>query len=167
MDPPPRHLALPVISRVKVIANLNIAERRLPQDGRILRVVNGNPIHLRVSTLPTAFGESVVLRVLDRSSANLELENLGMPDDIYDYILEVIEKPNGIFIAHPDPPAPEDDHAYFCPRKINTIHSKLLSAEDPVEYEIDGIIQVPVNEAIGLSFPAYCVPFFAKIRTAF
>jgi len=152
MDPPPRKLALPVISRVKVIANLNIAERRLPQDGRILRVVNGNPIDLRVSTLPTAFGESVVLRVLDRSSANLELENLGMPDDIYDYILEVIEKPNGIFIVTGPTGSGKTTTLYSCLRKINTIDSKLLSAEDPVEYEIDGIIQVPVNEAIGLSF---------------
>src|SRR6476660_4414815 len=152
MDPPPRHLALPVISRVKVIANLNIAERRLPQDGRILRVVNGKPIDLRVSTLPTAFGESVVLRVLDRSSANLDLENLGMPDYIYDYILEVIEKPNGIFIVTGPTGSGKTTTLYSCLRKINTIDSKLLSAEDPVEYEIDGIIQVPVNEAIGLSF---------------
>ena len=152
MDPPPRHLALPVISRVKVIANLNIAERRLPQDGRILRVVNGNPIDLRVSTLPTAFGESVVLRVLDRSSANLDLENLGMPDYIYDYILEVIEKPNGIFIVTGPTGSGKTTTLYSCLRKINTIDSKLLSAEDPVEYEIDGIIQVPVNEGIGLTF---------------
>jgi type IV pilus assembly protein PilB len=151
MDPPPRHLALPVISRVKVIANLNIAERRLPQDGRILRV-NGNPIDLRVSTLPTAFGESVVLRVLDRSSANLELENLGMPDYIYDYILEVIEKPNGIFIVTGPTGSGKTTTLYSCLRKINTIDSKLLTAEDPVEYEIDGIIQVPVNEGIGLTF---------------
>ena len=152
MDPPPRHLALPVISRVKVIANLNIAERRLPQDGRILRVVNGNPIDLRVSTLPTAFGESVVLRVLDRSSANLDLENLGMPDYIYDYILEVIEKPNGIFIVTGPTGSGKTTTLYSCLRKINTIDSKLLTAEDPVEYEIDGIIQVPVNEGIGLTF---------------
>ena len=133
MDPPPRHLALPVISRVKVIANLNIAERRLPQDGRILRVVNGKPIDLRVSTLPTAFGESVVLRVLDRSSANLDLENLGMPDYIYDYILEVIEKPNGIFIVTGPTGSGKTTTLYSCLRKINTIESKLLTAEDPVE----------------------------------
>ncbi|MGA7904841.1 MAG: GspE/PulE family protein [Terrimicrobiaceae bacterium] len=152
MDPPPRHLALPIISRVKVIANLNIAERRLPQDGRILRVVNGNPIDLRVSTLPTAFGESVVLRVLDRSSANLDLENLGMPEYIYDYILEVIEKPNGIFIVTGPTGSGKTTTLYACLRKINTLESKLLTAEDPVEYEIDGIIQVPVNEGIGLTF---------------
>jgi len=152
MDPPPQHLALPVISRVKVMSNLNIAERRLPQDGRIQRVINGRQVDLRVSTLPTTFGESVVLRVLDRSSVNLELETLGMPDDIYNFILEVIQKPNGIFIVTGPTGSGKTTTLYSCLRKINTIDAKLLTAEDPVEYEIDGIIQVPVNDAIGLSF---------------
>lgn len=152
MDPPPKHLALPVISRVKVMSNLNIAERRLPQDGRIQRVVNGKQIDLRVSTLPTAFGESVVLRVLDRSSVNLDLETLGMPPNIYDYILEIIEKPNGIFIVTGPTGSGKTTTLYSCLRKINTIDSKLLTAEDPVEYEIDGIIQVPINDAVGMTF---------------
>ena len=152
MDPPPFRLALPVISRVKVMANLNIAERRLPQDGRIQREINGRQVDLRVSTLPTAFGESVVLRVLDRSSVNLELETLGMPDDIMAYILEVIERPNGIFIVTGPTGSGKTTTLYSCLRKINTIDSKLLTAEDPVEYEIDGIIQVPINDSIGLSF---------------
>ena len=152
MDPPPFRLALPVISRVKVMANLNIAERRLPQDGRIQREIYGRQVDLRVSTLPTAFGESVVLRVLDRSSVNLELETLGMPDDIMAYILEVIERPNGIFIVTGPTGSGKTTTLYSCLRKINTIDSKLLTAEDPVEYEIDGIIQVPINDAIGLSF---------------
>lgn len=152
MDPPPRHLALPVISRVKVMSNLNIAERRLPQDGRIQRIVNGKQVDLRVSTLPTAFGESVVLRVLDRSSVNLELESLGTPEYIYNYILEVIEKPNGIFIVTGPTGSGKTTTLYSCLRKINTIDTKLLTAEDPVEYEIDGIIQVPINDAIGLTF---------------
>lgn len=152
MDPPPKHLALPVISRVKVMSNLNIAERRLPQDGRIQRVINGHPIDLRVSTLPTAFGESVVLRVLDRSVVNLELETLGMPDDIYGFICELIERPNGIFIVTGPTGSGKTTTLYSCLRKINTIDSKLLTAEDPVEYEIDGIIQTAVNENIGLSF---------------
>ncbi|MFZ9920798.1 MAG: GspE/PulE family protein, partial [Terrimicrobiaceae bacterium] len=143
MDPPPFRLALPVISRVKVMSNLNIAERRLPQDGRIEREINGRQVDLRVSTLPTAFGESVVLRVLDRSSVNLELETLGMPDDIMAYILQVIEKPNGIFIVTGPTGSGKTTTLYSCLRKINTIDSKLLTAEDPVEYEIDGIIQVP------------------------
>jgi len=152
MDPPPRHLALPVISRVKVMANLNIAERRLPQDGRIQRTVGGTQIDMRVSTLPTAFGESVVLRVLDRSNVNLELESLGMPEYIHEYILDVIEKPNGIFIVTGPTGSGKTTTLYSCLRKINTIDTKLLTAEDPVEYEIDGIIQVAINENIGLTF---------------
>ena len=152
MDPPPHRLALPVISRVKVMSNLNIAERRLPQDGRIQRMINGKQVDLRVSTLPTAFGESVVLRVLDRSNVNLELETLGMPDEIMDYIEEVIERPNGIFIVNGPTGSGKTTTLYSCLRKINTIDSKLLTAEDPVEYEIDGIIQVPINDSIGLTF---------------
>ncbi|TSA31972.1 MAG: type II/IV secretion system protein [Verrucomicrobiaceae bacterium] len=152
MDPPPLHLALPVISRVKVMSNLNIAERRLPQDGRIQRTIGGRQVDLRVSTLPTTFGESVVLRVLDRSSVNLDLETLGMPDDIYNHILQVIEKPNGIFIVTGPTGSGKTTTLYSCLRKINTIDSKLLTAEDPVEYEIDGIIQVPINDGIGLTF---------------
>jgi type IV pilus assembly protein PilB len=152
MDPPPFRLALPVISRVKVMSNLNIAERRLPQDGRIQRTINGRQVDLRVSTLPTAFGESVVLRVLDRSSVTLDLETLGMPAETMAYILEVIEKPNGIFIVTGPTGSGKTTTLYSCLRKINTIDSKLLTAEDPVEYEIDGIIQVPINDSIGLTF---------------
>ncbi|MFY8215755.1 MAG: GspE/PulE family protein, partial [Chthoniobacterales bacterium] len=112
----------------------------------------GKQVDLRVSTLPTQFGESVVLRVLDRSSVNLELETLGMPDYIFNYILETIEKPNGIFIVTGPTGSGKTTTLYSCLRKINTIDSKLLTAEDPVEYEIEGIIQVPVNEGIGLTF---------------
>jgi len=152
MAPPPRHLALPVISRVKVMANLNIAERRLPQDGRIQKTIAGRPVDLRVSTLPTQYGESVVLRVLDRSTVNLNIEALGMPDYIYNYILRTIEKPNGIFIVTGPTGSGKTTTLYACLNKINTIDSKLLTAEDPVEYDIEGIIQVPINEGIGLNF---------------
>jgi type IV pilus assembly protein PilB len=152
MAPPPRHLALPVISRVKVMANMNIAERRLPQDGRIQKNIAGRPVDLRVSTLPTAFGESVVLRVLDRSTVNLDLEMLGMPDYIRDYIIDVINRPNGIFITTGPTGSGKTTTLYSCLRKINTIDSKLLTAEEPVEYDLEGIVQVPVNEAIGLTF---------------
>jgi len=152
MDPPPRHLALPVISRVKVMSNLNIAERRLPQDGRIQRVIGGKQVDLRVSTLPTQFGESVVLRVLDRSSVNLDLNTLGMPKYIYDHILETIEKPNGIFIVTGPTGSGKTTTLYACLRVINTIDTKILTAEDPVEYEVEGIIQVPIHEGIGLNF---------------
>ena len=152
MSPPPRHLALPVISRVKVMANMNIAERRLPQDGRIQKNIAGRHVDLRVSTLPTQFGESVVLRVLDRSTVNLDLEMLGMPEYVHNYILEIINCPNGIFIATGPTGSGKTTTLYSCLRKINTIDSKLLTAEDPVEYDLEGIVQVPVNEAIGLTF---------------
>ena len=152
MSPPPRHLALPVISRVKVMANMNIAERRLPQDGRIQKNIAGRIVDLRVSTLPTQFGESLVLRVLDRTTVNLDLEALGMPDYIHDFLLEVIHRPNGIFIATGPTGSGKTTTLYSCLRKINTIDSKLLTAEEPVEYDLEGIVQVPVNEAIGLTF---------------
>ena len=152
MSPPPRHLALPVISRVKVMANMNIAERRLPQDGRIQKNIAGRNVDLRVSTLPTQFGESVVLRVLDRTTVNLDLEMLGMPDYIHAYILEVIQRPNGIFIVTGPTGSGKTTTLYSCLRKINTIDSKLLTAEEPVEYDLEGVVQVPVNENIGLTF---------------
>ena len=152
MEPPPRHLALPVISRIKVLANLNIAERRIPQDGRIQRQIGDKTVDLRVSTLPTQFGESVVLRVLDRSAVKLDLETLQMPEEIYNYILGVIEKPNGIFIVTGPTGSGKTTTLYACLNKINTVDSKLLTAEDPVEYEIDGIMQVPINDAIGMTF---------------
>src|SRR4051812_4662627 len=152
MSPPPRHLALPVISRVKVMASMNIAERRLPQDGRIQKHIAGRNVDLRVSTLPTQFGESLVLRVLDRSIVNLDLEALGMPDYIYNFLLEMIERPNGIFIATGPTGSGKTTTLYSCLRKINTIDSKLITAEEPVEYDLEGIVQVPVNEAIGLTF---------------
>src|SRR5437588_7915600 len=152
MAPPPRHLALPVTSRVKVMANMNIAERRLPQDGRIQKNIAGRSIDLRVSTLPTQFGESLVLRVLDRTTVNLDLEALGLPDYIHAYIIEIINRPNGIFIVTGPTGSGKTTTLYSCLRKINTIDSKLLTAEEPVEYDLEGIVQVPVNEAIGLTF---------------
>src|SRR6266545_3761157 len=152
MSPPPRHLALPVISRLKVMANMNIAERRLPQDGRIQKHIAGRNVDLRVSTLPTQFGESLVLRVLDRSIVNLELEALAMPDYIYNFLLQIIERPNGIFIATGPTGSGKTTTLYSCLRKVNTIDSKLLTAEDPVEFDIEGIMQVAVNEAVGMTF---------------
>ncbi|MFH0879616.1 MAG: ATPase, T2SS/T4P/T4SS family, partial [Lentisphaerota bacterium] len=152
MAPPPKHLALPVTSRLKVISGLNIAERRLPQDGRIQLTVAGRPIDFRVSTLPTQFGESVVLRVLDRSIVSLELENLGMPDDVYQNFIEDIDKPNGIVIVTGPTGSGKTTTLYSALRRINTIESKLLTAEEPVEYDIEGIIQIPIHEAIGLTF---------------
>ena len=150
--PPPARLSATIISRIKVMANLNIAERRLPQDGRIMKTIAGRGVDMRVSTLPTIHGESVVLRVLDRQSANLDISNLGMPKFIYDYITAVIEKPNGIFIVTGPTGSGKTTTLYACLKRINTIDAKLLTVEDPVEYDIDGIIQVPTNEAIGVTF---------------
>lgn len=152
MAPPPVHLANSVISRIKVMSNMNIAERRVPQDGRIMTVVGGKPVDMRVNSLPTQHGESVVLRVLDRSSVNLELEHLGMSPYLFDYITDTINKPNGIFIVTGPTGAGKTTTLYACLRRINTIDTKVITAEDPVEYELDGIMQVPINEAVGLTF---------------
>ncbi|MEM7602361.1 MAG: GspE/PulE family protein, partial [Verrucomicrobiota bacterium] len=152
MAPPPQHLQLSITSRIKVMSNLNIAERRLPQDGRIMKTIAGQGVDMRVSTLPTQYGESVVLRVLDRSSVNLDLENLNLPGYVSEFIQETIAKPNGIFICTGPTGAGKTTTLYACLRKINTLDTKILTAEDPVEYDVDGIIQVPVQDGIGLSF---------------
>jgi type IV pilus assembly protein PilB len=152
MAPPPKHLALPVASRIKVMANLNISEKRMPQDGRINVTVGGKQVDLRVSTLPTAFGESIVLRVLDRSSVNLELESLGFPKYVHDFVSEVIQRPNGIFVVTGPTGCGKTTTLYSCLRRVNTIDSKLLTAEDPVEFDIEGIMQVAVNDAVGMTF---------------
>ncbi len=152
MAPPPKHLSLPVISRLKVMANLNISEKRLPQDGRINLNLAGKQVDLRMSTLPTAFGESVVLRVLDRSSTSLEVESLGFPKYVYDFVTEVIQRPNGIFVVTGPTGCGKTTTLYSCLRRVNVIDSKLLTAEDPVEFDIEGIMQVAVNEAAGMTF---------------
>lgn len=152
MSPPPRSLALPVTSRLKVMANLNISERRLPQDGRISINLGGRQVDLRISTLPTQFGESVVLRVLDRSTMKLELESLGFPKVVFDYTIDAIQQPNGIFIVTGPTGCGKTTTLYSALRRINTIDSKLLTAEDPVEFDIEGIMQVAINEAVGMTF---------------
>ena len=153
MTPPPKRLALAIISRIKVMSGLNIAERRVPQDGRISLTVAGHQVDLRVSCLPTAHGESVVLRVLDRSVVSLDIENVGLPEDIYENVTMDIEKPNGILIVTGPTGSGKTTTLYSCLRKINNIESKLLTAEEPVEYDIDGIIQVQINPTSGNTFP--------------
>ncbi|WP_043588845.1 type II secretion system ATPase GspE [Geminisphaera colitermitum] len=154
MSPPPKHLATAITSRIKVLSNLNIAERRIPQDGRIKLTITGKPVDLRVSTLPTQFGESVVLRVLDQSAVQLEIGQLGMPEDVFEGIQEIVRRPNGIFIVTGPTGSGKTTTLYSALRIINTVDLKLLTAEDPVEYEIEGIMQVPVNHAVGLTFAA-------------
>jgi type IV pilus assembly protein PilB len=152
MSPPPRNLALPIISRLKVLANLNIAERRRSQDGRIRLNPGGRAVDLRVSTLPTQFGESVVLRVLDQASVRLELRQLGLPALIQMGVEEIIRRPNGIFVVTGPTGSGKTTTLYSCLNALNTVDAKLLTVEDPVEYEIDGVMQVPVNLAAGLTF---------------
>lgn len=152
MSPPPKSLALPVISRIKVIADLNIAEHRIPQDGRIKLTIEGRAVDLRVSTLPTQFGESVVLRVLDKSAVNLDLDNLGLPENVKTGIRDAVRRPNGIFIVTGPTGSGKTTTLYSALREVNEVETKLLTAEDPVEYELEGIMQVPVNHQVGLDF---------------
>lgn len=152
MAPPPRNLAVPVTSRVKVLSNMNISETRIPQDGRIKMTIAGRPVDLRVSTLPTQFGESVVLRVLDKSVVNLDLEALSLPDDILKTIRSLVDRPNGIFIVTGPTGSGKTTTLYSALREVNDVETKILTAEDPVEYEIDGIMQVAVNHQVGLDF---------------
>ena len=152
MSPPPKSLALPVISRIKVIADLNIAEHRIPQDGRIKMTIEGGAVDLRVSTLPTQFGESVVLRVLDKSAVNLDLDNLGLPENVKTGIRDAVRRPNGIFIVTGPTGSGKTTTLYSALKEVNNMDTKLLTAEDPVEYELEGIMQVPVNHQVGLDF---------------
>ncbi len=153
MAPPPVHLANSVISRVKVMAGMNIAERRVPQDGRIVMKVGDAGVDMRVNSLPTQYGESVVMRVLDRNSVSLNLDNLNLSPQLHEYIIDTVNKPNGIFVVTGPTGSGKTTTLYAALREVNTEDSKLLTAEDPVEYDIDGIVQVPINEAIGVTFP--------------
>ncbi|MFP4069597.1 MAG: GspE/PulE family protein [Opitutales bacterium] len=152
MAPPPRNLAVPVTSRIKVLSSMNISETRVPQDGRIKMTIAGRPVDLRVSTLPTQFGESVVLRVLDKSVVNLDLDALTMPEDILTTIRELVDRPNGIFIVTGPTGSGKTTTLYSALREVNKVDTKILTAEDPVEYEIDGIMQVAMNRQVGMDF---------------
>ncbi len=152
MKAPDVKMAPAIISRIKILANLNIAERRIPQDGRIALTVAGRPVDLRVSCLPTAHGESVVMRILDQTTTSLDLENVGFPEDVYEQITMDIEKPNGIFIVTGPTGSGKTTTLYSVLRRINTIDSKLLTAEEPVEYNVDGIVQVPIDAHAGNTF---------------
>ncbi len=156
MVPPPRHLAFAITTRIKVMADLNIAERRLPQDGRIRLTVGGHPVDLRVSVLPTMFGESVVMRILDRSVVMLDLDAVGLPDGILTSFREVIRKPNGIVLVTGPTGSGKTTTLYGALNELNVIEDKLITTEDPVEYDIDGIVQMPIDAAIGNTF-AQCL----------
>ncbi len=152
MVPPPRHLSFAITTRIKVMANLDIAERRMPQDGRIELNVGGHPVDLRVSVLPTMFGESIVMRVLDRSVISLDLEKTGMDADVLRQFRVVINKPNGIILVTGPTGSGKTTTLYSALSELNHISDKIITTEDPVEYDLDGIIQVPIDASIGNSF---------------
>ncbi|QDT06028.1 Type II/IV secretion system protein [Rubripirellula lacrimiformis] len=152
MVPPPRHLAFAITTRIKVMADLDIAERRMPQDGRIELMVGGHPVDLRVSVLPTIFGESVVMRVLDRSVVNLSLENVGMDEDMMSRFRAAIDRPNGIVLVTGPTGSGKTTTLYSSLSELNSIEDKLITTEDPVEYDIDGIIQIPIDSDVGVTF---------------
>jgi type IV pilus assembly protein PilB len=156
MVPPPRHLAFAITTRIKVMADLDIAERRLPQDGRIRLTVGGHPVDLRVSVLPTMFGESVVMRILDRSVVMLDLDALGFPQGILHSFRDVIHQPNGIVLVTGPTGCGKTTTLYGALNELNSIEDKLITTEDPVEYDIDGIVQIPVDPVIGNTF-AQCL----------
>jgi len=159
MKAPDVKMAPAIISRIKILSNLNISERRVPQDGRIALTVAGKPVDLRVSCLPTAHGESVVMRILDQSATSLDLENVGLPEDVYEQITMDVEKPNGIFIVTGPTGSGKTTTLYSILRRINQVDTKLLTAEEPVEYNVDGIVQVPIDPKAGNTF--------AKVLRAF
>ena len=152
--PPDKRLATPIVSRVKVLAKLDIAERRLPQDGRIEMTLPGmsTPIDLRVSVLPTMFGESVVMRVLDRSNVQLSLDRIGLRDDDLERVRGLINKPNGIVVVTGPTGSGKTTSLYAALNELNEPDRKILTAEDPVEYDIDGLIQCQVNVDQELTF---------------
>jgi type IV pilus assembly protein PilB len=152
VDPPPAHLATAIVSRIKVLANLDISETRLPQDGRIELVVDGNPIDFRVSTVPTQGGESVVLRVLDRQSLRLDLSKLGLLSDEEAQLREFISRPHGIVLVTGPTGSGKTTTLYSLLQQVNTEDRKILTVEDPVEYDLEGIVQVPVNDDIGVNY---------------
>ena len=154
MLPPPRHLAHAITSRVKVMSQLNIAETRLPQDGRIQLTIGGKPVDMRVSTLPTLFGESVVMRVLDRSVISLDLDRLGLREDELNTFRSLINKPHGIVLVTGPTGSGKTTTLYSCLNEANDIGIKIITTEDPVEYDLDGIVQVEINEGIGVTFAA-------------
>ena len=152
MVPPPKFIAMAISSRIKVMANLDIAERRVPQDGRIPLMVQGHPVDLRVAVLPTIFGESIVLRVLDRSNVSLDLDKLGMREEDMKVFRQLISKPNGIILVTGPTGSGKTTTLYAALNELNSIEDKLITTEDPVEYDIDGIVQVQIRSEIDLTF---------------
>ena len=152
MVPPPKHLSFAITTRIKVMANLDIAERRMPQDGRIELSVSGHPVDLRVSVLPTLFGESVVMRVLDRGVVSLDLDKLGMDEGILRRFREVMVRPNGIILVTGPTGSGKTTTLYSALSELNEPDDKIITTEDPIEYDIEGIVQVPIDADLGVTF---------------
>jgi len=151
---PPKLLALALVSRVKVMSNMDISERRLPQDARIDLKVGDSDIDIRVATLPTLWGENVVLRILDRSAVQLDLHKLGFNEEAYKRINTIIHQPNGIFLVTGPTGSGKTTTLYACLRILNQVGVKIITTEDPVELQIDRVIQLQVREEVGMTFAA-------------
>jgi general secretion pathway protein E len=151
-EAPPSSSSAAVISRVKIMARLDIAERRLPQDGRIMLRIQGKELDLRVSTVPTSFGESVVMRLLDRQTINFDFPSLGFDGDRLDAFLDVLERPHGILLVTGPTGSGKTTTLYTALSRLNTAERKIITVEDPVEYQLEGINQIQVKPAIGLDF---------------
>ncbi len=154
LEAPPPHLAVALISRVKVMADLDIAETRLPQDGRIELSVGGRPVDLRVSTLPTMFGESCVMRILDRSVVSLDVDNLGFYTEQKQQLRALTGLPHGIVLVTGPTGSGKTTTLYALLNEANREEVKIITVEDPVEYDLEGIVQIPVNDEIGVSYAA-------------
>jgi len=152
VESPPKRLQAAIVSRVKIMAKLNIAERRLPQDGRIMLRVKGKEIDFRVSTVPTIHGESIVLRILDKSSIVLDIEKIGFPADTMGAFQELIQRPHGIILVTGPTGSGKTTTLYCVLQKINSPDKKIITVEDPVEYQLRGVNQIQVKSSIGLTF---------------
>ncbi|MCB9868343.1 MAG: type II/IV secretion system protein [Planctomycetes bacterium] len=152
LEAPPAHLAVALVSRVKVLADLDIAETRLPQDGRIELAVGGKPVDLRVSTLPTMFGESTVMRILDRSVVSLNLESIGLGEHQLAHVRGFTKLPHGIVLVTGPTGSGKTTTLYAVLNEANREEVKIITTEDPVEYDLEGIVQIPVNEEIGVTY---------------
>ncbi|PYN10331.1 MAG: type II secretion system protein GspE, partial [Candidatus Rokuibacteriota bacterium] len=151
-EAPPRRLQAAVTSRIKIMAEMNIAERRLPQDGRIRVVLHGRRVDIRVSTVPTVYGESIVMRLLDRSTIFLPLERLGFAPETQKRLERLITLPHGILLVTGPTGSGKTTTLYGALDKINAPDKKIITIEDPVEYQLKGVNQIPVKAKIGLSF---------------
>ncbi len=154
VEGPPKHLQLALLSRVKIMANIDIAEKRVPQDGRIQIFTEGRTLDLRVSSLPTAHGESIVMRILDQEGLKLGMPEMGLLPDDQQQLAQLLASPDGMVLVTGPTGSGKTTTLYACLHQLNQSDRKIITVEEPVEYQISGINQVPVNPAIGMTFAA-------------